>query len=63
MKGTEFMRQVRVHDINYRISEPGMHNQNPDEGVIREIRRKRFIIITTFQKRMTLPQRCWRIPT
>ena len=44
-KGTEFMKQVRTHNINYHVSEPGMHNQNPVEGVIREIRRKWYRIM------------------
>ena len=39
-KGTTFMKEVRNHDIKYRISKPNMHNKNPAEGVIREIRRK-----------------------
>ena len=39
-KGTTFMKQVRKHDIKYHIAEPDLHNQNPVEGCIREIRRK-----------------------
>ena len=38
--GTQFMKQIRTHNIDYHISEPDLHNQNPVEGVIREIRRK-----------------------
>ena len=41
-KGTTFMKEIRKHEINYHISEPDMHNQNPVEGVIREVRRKWF---------------------
>lgn len=41
-KGTEFMRQIRKNDINYHVTEPERHNQNPAEGTIREIRRKWF---------------------
>ena len=54
-KGTEFMRQIRVHDIDYHICEPGMHNQNPVEGVIREIRRKWYR--TMVRKRV--PEALW----
>ena len=36
------MKEVRKHDNKYHISEPDMHNQNPVEGVIREVRRKWF---------------------
>ena len=39
-KGTEFMKQIRTHDIDYHISEANLHNQNPVEGTIRELRRK-----------------------
>ena len=54
-KGTEFMKQIRTHDIDYHISEPGMHNQNPVEGVIREIRRKWYRIMI----RNKVPQEFW----
>ena len=36
-KGTTFMKQIRRHDIDYHISEADLHNQNPVEGVIREL--------------------------
>ena len=39
-KNTEFQRQVRRHDIKTHVSEPGMHNQSPAEGVVREVRKK-----------------------
>ena len=39
-RGTEFMKQIRTHDINYHISETVMHNENPCKGIIREIRRQ-----------------------
>ena len=39
-KGTTFMHQIRQHGIDYHTSEPDLHNQNPVEGVIRELRRK-----------------------
>ena len=41
-KNTTFMKEVRKHDINYHVSEAERHNENPVEGVIREIRRKWF---------------------
>ena len=40
MKGTEFIKQVRWNNINYNISEADLHNQNPVEGIILELRRK-----------------------
>ena len=42
---TEFMKQIRTHNIDYHISEPDLHNQNPVEGVIRELRRKWYRIM------------------
>ena len=54
-KGTEFMKQVRTHNINYHISEPDLHNQNPVEGCIRELRRKWYRIM--IQKRV--PEKFW----
>ena len=54
-KNTEFMKQVRKHNIKYHISEPDMHNQNPAEGVIREIRKKWYR--TMVRKRV--PRRLW----
>ena len=33
--GTEFMKQIQTHSIDYHISEAKFHNQNPVEGVIR----------------------------
>ena len=54
-KGTQFMKQVRRHDIDYHISEPDMHNQNPVEGVIRELRRKWYRIMI----RKRVPKELW----
>lgn len=54
-RGTEFMKQVRRNDINYHVIEPDRHNQNPCEGVIREIRRKWFRIMV----RRRVPRRLW----
>ena len=54
-KNTTFMKEVRKHGIDYHISEPEMHNQNPVEGVIREIRKKWYR--TMVRKRV--PKRLW----
>ena len=54
-KGTTFMKQVRRHDIDYHISEADLHNQNPVEGCIRELRRKWYR--TMVQNRV--PQDFW----
>ena len=34
---TQFSRILNKHDIHHRITEPERHNQNPCEGVIREL--------------------------
>ena len=39
------MKQVRSHNINYHISEADLHNQNPVEGTIRELRRKWYRVM------------------
>ena len=49
-KNTEFMKQVRSNGIELKIAEPGLHNQSPAEGVIREVRRKWYR--TMFKKRV-----------
>ena len=54
-KKTSFMKQIRQHGIDYHISEADLHNQNPVEGVIREIRRKWYR--TMIRKRV--PQEFW----
>ena len=54
-KNTEFMKQIRTHNIDYHISEPNLHNQNPVEGVIRELRRKWYRIMV----RQRVPQEFW----
>ena len=54
-KGTEFMKQVRKNDIDYHVTEPERHNQNPAEGIIREIRRKWYCIMV----RKRVPRRLW----
>jgi hypothetical protein len=37
---TEFMKQIRQYDIHLHISSPRQPNENPAEGVIREVRKK-----------------------
>ena len=54
-KGTTFMREIKKQGIDYHISEPDHHNQNPVEGVIREIRRKWYR--TMVRKRV--PRQLW----
>ena len=49
------MKKIRKYDIYYHISEHDRPNQNPDEGVIRELRRKWFLMMV--QKRA--PRRPW----
>ena len=44
-KNTKFMQTVRKYGINYHISEPHYHNQNPVEGVVRKLRWKWFCTI------------------
>ena len=39
---SEFMHQIRKNVIDFHVIEPERHNQNPAEGVIREIRHKWF---------------------
>jgi hypothetical protein len=41
-KGTDFMKCCRRNDIRLQRTEPERPNQNPAEGVIREIRRRWF---------------------
>jgi hypothetical protein len=39
-KKSEFQRQVRKYNIRTHVSEPGLHNQSPAEGVVRELKRR-----------------------
>ena len=55
MPGTDFMKKIHKYDIYYHISEPDRPNQNPAEGVIRELRRKWFQMMV--QKRV--PRKIW----
>ncbi len=40
---TEFQRKIRKHRIEHKRSEKERQNQNPAEGVIREVRRQWFL--------------------
>ena len=55
MPGTQFMKQIRTHSISYHISEADLHNQNPAEGVIGEIRRKWYRLMV----RKRVPPQLW----
>ena len=54
-KGTQFMKQIWQHNIDYHITEPDLHNQNPVEGVICEHRLKWYRVM--IQNRV--PDRLW----
>ena len=54
-KNTQFMKQVRKHDINYHIIEPDSPNQNPCEHTIGELRRKWFRLMI----RKHIPEQLW----
>ena len=41
-KKTEFIKQVSRNDIKLHVIDPDRHNQNPCEGVIREVQQKWF---------------------
>ena len=53
--GTDFIKTIRKYDVDYHISEPERSNQNPAEGVIRELRKKWFR--TMIRKRV--PRKLW----
>eukprot|EP00957_Ditylum_brightwellii_P197293 15030969-Ditylum_brightwellii.AAC.1 len=52
---TDFMKEVRTQSIDYHISESDLHNQNPVEGVIWEIRRKWYPTMI----RKQVPRQLW----
>jgi hypothetical protein len=54
-KGTEFMKSCRRNNIQITRTEPERSNQNPAEGVIREVRRRWFR--TMIRKRV--PWKLW----
>ncbi len=49
------MSNIRKYSIDYHVTEPHRPNHNFAEGVIREIRRKRFRVMV----RKSVPQRLW----
>ena len=52
---TTFMQQLRKHHIDFHITEPERYNQSKAEGVIREIRKKWFWVMT----KSAVPKRLW----
>ena len=54
-KNTLFMQQIRKNNIAHHTIEPEMHNQNPAEGVIRELRRKLYRVMV----RKCVPKVVW----
>ena len=49
------MKEIGKHNINYHVSEVDRHNENPVEGIIREIRRKWFRTMV----RRRVPRSLW----
>ena len=54
-KRSTFMEQVRKHHIDYHVMEPERYNQSQVKGVIREIRKKWFRVMT----KKYVPKRLW----
>ena len=54
-KNTKFMKTIRKYGMDHHTIEPERHNQNPCEGVIRELRKKWFRIMV----RKRVPRRFW----
>ena len=52
---TEFMKQVMQNRVQVHLSEPALHNQNPAEGVIREVRKRWYCVM--FKKQV--PWQLW----
>ena len=52
---TMFMQQIRKHHIDFHVTEPERYNQSKAEGVIREIRKKWFRVMT----KSAVPKRLW----
>lgn len=44
-KGTQFMKQIRKHNIDFHVAEPEQHNEVPAEGVVCQLRRKWFCVM------------------
>ena len=54
-KNTTFMKQIRKHNIDHHTTEANLHQQNPAEGVIRELRKKWYRVMV----RKQVPTRLW----
>ena len=55
MSGTDFIKQIKKHSIKCHTIEPDFHNQNAAEGVIRDVRRKRYRLKVF----TNIPNRLW----
>ena len=53
--GTEFMKKIRTHSIDYHISEADLQNKKQDEGVIRELCRKWYRTMISIR----VPRELW----
>ena len=49
-RNSAFMKEVRKQEIDFEVIEPERHNQNPSEGIIREIWCKWFQVM--FRKKV-----------
>jgi hypothetical protein len=52
---TDFNKRIRMNDIDFHVSSPRRPNENPAEGVIREVRKKWFRIMQS----KGVPKRLW----
>jgi predicted SpoU family rRNA methylase len=52
---TEFMKQIRQYDIILHVSLPSRLNENPAEGVIREVHKEWFHVIAAEK----VPNQLW----
>ena len=52
---TEFTKKIMKNDVDFHVIEPDRHNQNPCEGVIREVIRKWFRTMI----RNRVPRQLW----
>jgi len=54
-KNTDFMHQIKRHDIKYHTTEANLHNQNPCKGVIRVLRKMWYRVMV----RKRVPRVLW----
>ena len=52
--GTDFMKVIREFEIIPHVIEPDRHNQNRVEGVIREVRKKWYMIMLKREQTQTM---------